>query len=62
MSSKACTKCAAVKPVADFHRSSRAKDGRKAWCKSCALAAAEKRRREHRDKVNAAIEEFLARG
>jgi hypothetical protein len=58
---KGCTRCGQVKVLADYHRYSRAKDGRKVWCKACALAAAEKRRRENRDKCNAAIKAARAK-
>lgn len=58
---KACTRCGEVKPLTEYHRASQASDGRKPWCKVCALAAAEKRRRENRDKCNAAIEAAKAK-
>ena len=58
---KVCTRCGQVKALADYHRASRAKDGRKFWCKACALAAAEKRRRENKDKCNAAIKAAKAK-
>jgi hypothetical protein len=32
---KACSKCSLVKPLTFFHRSQKAKDGRKAACKAC---------------------------
>ena len=35
MSEKACSKCGVTKPLDEFHRSSRAKDGRKPMCKAC---------------------------
>ena len=36
---KTCTKCLVLKPLEEFHRSSRAKDGRQSWCKECANSA-----------------------
>lgn len=33
--SKACSKCKEVKPLADFHRNKKAKDGRQSRCKIC---------------------------
>jgi hypothetical protein len=37
---KACSKCGAVKPLDQFHRFANARDGRRAECKTCALARA----------------------
>ena len=39
---KACTRCGEVKPLADFYRDSRARDGRAARCKLCASREARK--------------------
>lgn len=33
---KPCSKCRAVKPFGEFHRSAKASDGRASWCKPCA--------------------------
>lgn len=38
MKAKACTKCGETKPLADFPRSNKARDGRDTRCKSCAAA------------------------
>lgn len=32
---KACTNCGVVKPLLEFHLSSKASDGRASWCKVC---------------------------
>lgn len=40
---KPCTKCGQVKPVEEFHRFANARDGRRAECKTCALARAKDR-------------------
>jgi hypothetical protein len=59
---KACTKCSGKKPLKEFNKSSKAKDGRKARCRSCqhddymderpaAFARAEKWRLANLDKV-----------
>lgn len=32
---KACTKCKVVKPPEDYHRQTKARDGRASWCKQC---------------------------
>jgi hypothetical protein len=34
---KTCTKCQTVKPLEDFYRAKRNRDGRKSWCKSCEI-------------------------
>lgn len=36
---KRCSGCGEDKPLTDFYRSSRYKDGRQIWCKSCSLQA-----------------------
>ena len=33
---KKCRKCSTQKPLEEFHRSKRSKDGRQPWCKICA--------------------------
>lgn len=35
VSGKCCTKCGTHKPLADYHRSSKASDGKASWCKAC---------------------------
>jgi 5-methylcytosine-specific restriction endonuclease McrA len=37
---KCCTKCGETKPLADFGRDAKKKDGRHSWCKSCISCAA----------------------
>jgi hypothetical protein len=37
LTEKRCSCCGEVKPVGDFHRRSRSKDGLQAWCKACTL-------------------------
>lgn len=36
---KKCTKCSIVKPIDQFHKSLRYKDGYNYWCKSCSNQA-----------------------
>lgn len=36
---KRCSGCGEEKPLTDFYRSSRYRDGRQIWCKSCSLRA-----------------------
>lgn len=45
---KRCTKCGEEKPLNEFYREARSKDGHKAWCKACSNASdrARRRRRE----------------
>jgi len=33
---KVCTKCNEAKPISDFYRAKRSKDGFHSWCKQCA--------------------------
>ena len=35
---KPCSKCQQIKPLDDFHRSSKSSTGRASWCKKCANA------------------------
>jgi hypothetical protein len=58
---KVCTRCFERKLLADYHKCCKAKDGRKSWCKTCALAAAEKRRRENPGKCKAAVDAAKAK-
>ena len=34
--SKTCTKCLTPKPLQDFHKNTKTRDGRSSWCKQCA--------------------------
>lgn len=36
---KRCSGCDTEKPLGDYYRSSRYRDGRQVWCKSCSLQA-----------------------
>lgn len=53
LASKRCPRCGEAKPVSDFYRNRRTKDGLAAYCKVCARAivdaASEKRRAEMGD-------------
>jgi hypothetical protein len=44
---KRCPKCGKTKPKAEFHKSSRSKDGLQSWCRSCGTAAATRWNAEH---------------
>lgn len=37
--SKTCTQCKEEKPIEDFYKHSKGKEGRSSWCKSCTRAA-----------------------
>ena len=43
---KTCTHCGAEKPLAEFYRDRRSRDGHTRWCRACLLAAT--RERDHR--------------
>jgi hypothetical protein len=47
---KKCTKCHQTKPLTEFHRFSRSKDGHKSSCKPCNTAAAAKWQRDNKDR------------
>lgn len=36
---KKCARCGQVKPLDQFHRQAKSKDGRQSWCKQCSKAA-----------------------
>jgi 5-methylcytosine-specific restriction endonuclease McrA len=40
---KPCVKCDSPKPLEDFHKNSRAKDGRKSTCKACVASNSEEK-------------------
>lgn len=44
MSTKRCSKCAEVKPLEEFRKDSRERDGRRAYCRQCARKADKKYR------------------
>jgi hypothetical protein len=43
---KMCTKCLAVKPLAEFYSNARRPDGRTSWCKECTSISQRRFRRE----------------
>lgn len=51
---KACSKCGLTKPLEQFYRSVKNKDGRQSWCKKCAKAerGAHYRRNPERERRN----------
>jgi len=46
---KVCNKCKEYKPISEFNKSSKAKDGLQNWCRGCT----HKYRKENREKLNA---------
>jgi len=52
MKTKQCAKCNEVKPVTEFGKYTRSKDGLKARCKECMRADAKKYNEENRAEVN----------
>lgn len=57
---KACTWCGEVKPLTDYHRNARLKDGLFSHCKPCALAWHRRYREANRAKINRAAAERRA--
>ena len=47
---KTCTKCDVCKPLSDFGRRSKSKDGLNYWCKACMSSNAKKWKQENPDK------------
>jgi hypothetical protein len=58
---KICTKCGESKPLTEFHRSSRSKDGCRCTCKSCDLKASNAWDAKNPDKKRAKLERWRAR-
>ncbi len=50
---KVCSKCGEAKSRGDFHRASRARDGRTAWCKPCRKTYQKAWCEAHREQVKA---------
>ena len=48
MEEKRCSRCSIVKPLSEFYRKSRSKDGFDSWCKECIKRQNNKRHSEHR--------------
>lgn len=49
---KPCTKCHIVKPLSEYHKAWRAKDGKQSRCKACMISAALKWGRDNREAKN----------
>lgn len=50
---KRCVRCEESKPVAEFRRNARMRDGLHSWCKACSVERTREWRAEHRDELNA---------
>lgn len=76
METKRCTKCGEEKPIEEFYKDSRAKDGKTVWCKTCMridrkrrylknrdceLSQMKKYQREHRSSINERSREWATR-
>ena len=60
MTSKTCTVCGVVKPLGDFYRDARRRDGRMSSCKDChkaAKRASDEAHKAQRDQYHAAYRE-----
>ena len=48
---KTCSKCEKTKPVTDFYKRSRAKDGLSVWCKECCSISAAKYYQKNKERI-----------
>lgn len=55
---KTCSRCGEVKPLADFHPRSDARDGRKSHCRRCDYQRRNARRKKHPEQVKAYNEKY----
>ena len=55
-----CSKCGKEKPLSEFHKYKRVKDGRKSECKQCIKARSRKYRTEHADEIKARARRYRA--
>lgn len=46
---KTCTLCGEAKPLSEFHRNKRSKDGRRTWCAVCGTAVSRAHNAKHKD-------------
>lgn len=58
---KRCTQCGEAKPLSDFHRHKREKDGYQPWCRLCRLAAKHEQRDHYREYNTRYVREMRAR-
>lgn len=57
---KSCTKCGELKPLSQFSKRTRSKDGYDPWCKSCKSLASARYRGENQDRLREYYREFYA--
>lgn len=57
---KRCKKCGLEKPLDEFHNDARTRDGRKSWCKVCAIAAARQRQLDNPEAAREADRRYSA--
>lgn len=53
METKTCSKCNESKPVSEFGRNRRKKDGLQVWCRACSTEFSKAYNREHREEITA---------
>lgn len=58
---KACTKCGETKPLDEYHREKRTRDGRVSHCKACVSAARAEYYTANRERISARKAEYSAR-
>lgn len=49
---KTCSKCGKTKPIIDFYKRKRSKDGASVWCKKCCSAWAAEHYQRNKEKIN----------
>jgi len=52
METKLCKKCNTARPLTDFQKMTRSKDGLQAWCRACMKKQATDWRKDHREEYN----------
>lgn len=57
---KTCTKCGESKPLSEFNKNSRTRDGLRSWCRACVSIASAKWYVENTEKANAARAKWQA--
>lgn len=58
MNCKLCSKCGEVKPVSEFYRRSKSKDGFQSWCKKCFKTVNQTWIKEHREHHNKTCRQY----
>jgi hypothetical protein len=53
VSSKSCTRCSEMKPLTDYYKHTRTKDGRQSRCKTCQIITVSEKHAENKEAVSA---------